>query len=216
MKIYIDTANLEEIRKAADLGIIDGVTTNPSIISREKVQGMEQTKAHFAKICEIMHGNISAEVIATDYDGMIEEAHQLISIDPRIVVKIPATQLGIRVIHHLTEQGVKTNCTLVFSLLQALAAMKAGATYVSPFVGRLEDQGIEGLQLIRKIMEMKRMYGYTSEIICASVRTKHHIKECIALGADVVTCPYEFILTFFQHHLTEAGLAQFLSDYKNQ
>lgn len=216
MKIFLDTANLEEIRVAADLGIIDGVTTNPSLVAREKVNSLEGMKSHFSKICELMHGNISVEVIATDFDGMIEEAHELISIDPRIVVKVPATQTGVRVIHHLSEQGIKTNCTLVFSVLQSLAAMKAGATYISPFVGRLEDQGVDGLAVIEQIVNMKAKYGFETEVLCASVRTKQHIQRCIELGVDIVTCPYPFILTFFEHPLTEEGLKQFLKDYNGQ
>jgi transaldolase len=216
MKIYLDTANLEEIRNAADLGIIDGVTTNPSLVAKEKVSGIDEMKIHFAKICELMHGNISVEVIATDFDAMIEEAHELISIDPRIVVKVPATQTGIRVMHRLSEQGIKTNCTLVFSVLQALAAMKAGATYISPFIGRLEDQGVDGLAVIQQIVNMKKKYGFTAEVLCASVRTKQHIQRCIDIGVDIVTCPYSFILTFYEHPLTEQGLQKFLKDYHNQ
>ena len=213
MKIYLDTANLDEIRNASELGIIDGVTTNPSLVAKEGVMGMQETKIHFAKICELIHGNISVEVIATEYDEMITEAHELISIDPRIVIKVPATQKGIKVLHSLSEQAIKTNCTLVFSPLQALAAMKAGATYVSPFVGRLEDQGTDGLAVVEQIVKMKKTYGYGTEVLCASVRTKQHIQRCIDLGVDIVTCPFSFILTFFDHPLTEIGLQQFLSDY---
>ena len=213
MKIYLDTANLDEIRNASELGIIDGVTTNPSLVAKEGVLGMQETKVHFAKICELIHGNISVEVIATDYDEMVAEAHELISIDPRIVIKVPATQMGIKVLHALSGQSIKTNCTLVFSPLQALAAMKAGATYVSPFVGRLEDQGTDGLAVVEQIVKMKKTYGYGTEVLCASVRTKQHIQRCIDLGVDIVTCPFSFILTFFDHPLTEKGLQQFLSDY---
>lgn len=213
MKIYLDTANLDEIGNASELGIIDGVTTNPSLVAKEGVLGIQETKKHFAKICELIHGNISVEVIATEYDEMIAEAHELISIDPRIVIKVPATQKGIKVLHTLSEQAIKTNCTLVFSPLQALAAMKAGATYVSPFVGRLEDQGTDGLAVIEQIVKMKKTYGYETEVLCASVRTKQHIQRCIDLGVDIVTCPFSFVLTFFDHPLTEKGLHQFLSDY---
>lgn len=213
MKLYLDTANLDEIRNASELGIIDGVTTNPSLVAKEGVLGIQETKIHFAKICELIHGNISVEVIATEYDKMIAEAHELISIDPRIVIKVPATQKGIKVLHTLSEQAIKTNCTLVFSPLQALAAMKAGATYVSPFVGRLEDQGTDGLAVVEQIVKMKKTYGYGTEVLCASVRTKQHIQRCIDLGVDIVTCPFSFVLTFFDHPLTEKGLQQFLSDY---
>ncbi len=213
MKIYLDTANLDEIRNASELGIIDGVTTNPSLVAKEGVLGMQETKIHFAKICALIHGNISVEVIATEYDQMIAESHELISIDPRIVIKVPATQMGIKVLHTLSEQAIKTNCTLVFSPLQALAAMKAGAKYVSPFVGRLEDQGTDGLAVVEQIVKMKQTYGYGTEVLCASVRTKQHIQRCIDLGVDIVTCPFSFILTFFDHPLTEKGLQQFLSDY---
>ncbi len=213
MKIYLDTANLEEIREAAALGIVDGVTTNPSLVAKEGANSLEKTKEHFARMSELIRGNISVEVVATEYQAMIDEAHELISIDPRIVVKLPATELGLRVLHHLSEQGIKTNCTLVFSTLQALAAMKAGATYVSPFVGRLDDSGVDGLSVIESIVNMKRMYGYETQVLCASVRTKQHLQRCIELGVDIVTCPYAFVLTFYQHPLTEKGLAAFLDAY---
>ena len=213
MKIYLDTANLDEIREAAALGIVDGVTTNPSLVAKEGANSLEKTKNHFAKMSELIRGNISVEVVATEYQSMIDEAHELISIDPRIVVKLPATELGLRVLHHLSEQGIKTNCTLVFSTLQALAAMKAGATYVSPFVGRLDDSGVDGLSVIESIVNMKRTYGYETQVLCASVRTKQHLQRCIELGVDIVTCPYAFVLTFYQHPLTEKGLAAFLDAY---
>ncbi|MCG8525907.1 MAG: fructose-6-phosphate aldolase [Opitutales bacterium] len=213
MKIYLDTANLDQIREASELGIINGVTTNPSLVAKEGVNGIADTKAHFAKICELMDGNISVEVIATDMEGMIAEAHELISIDPRIVVKAPATRTGLKVIHRLSDQGIKTNCTLVFSVLQALAAMKAGATYVSPFVGRLEDKGVDGLGVIAQMVQMKKNYEFETEILCASVRTQNHIQRCIELGVDIVTCPYEFVLTFYDHPQTEDGLKKFLMDY---
>jgi len=213
MKIYLDTANLDEIREAASLGIIDGVTTNPSLVAREGANTLEKTKIHFSHMSELIHGNISVEVVSTDYDAMVKEAHELIAIDPRIVVKLPATETGLRVLHHLASLGIKTNCTLVFSVLQALAAMKAGATYVSPFVGRLEDSGVDGLAVIESIVKMKRTYQYETQVLCASVRTKQHLQRCIELGVDIVTCPYSFVLTFYQHPLTEKGLQNFLDAY---
>ncbi len=213
MKIYLDTANLDEIREAASLGIVDGVTTNPSLVAKEGANTLEKTKAHFEQMCELTHGNISVEVIATEFDSMVREAHELISIDPRIVVKLPATEMGLKVLHHLSSQEIKTNCTLVFSLLQAMAAMKAGATYVSPFVGRLEDSGEDGLGVVESIVNMKRQYGYSTQVLCASVRTKQHLQRCIELGVDIVTCPYSFVLSFYHHPLTEKGLENFLADY---
>ena len=213
MKIYLDTANLDEITKAAELGIIDGVTTNPSLVAKEGANSLELTKQHFSRMCELTHGNISVEVVALDFEGMVKEAHELISIDPRIVVKLPATELGLMVLHHLSGQGIKTNCTLVFSMLQALAAMKAGATYVSPFVGRLEDNGEDGLKVVDSIVRMKKEYGFSTQVLCASVRTKQHLQRCIEIGVDIVTCPYNFVTSFYQHPLTEKGLQAFLEAY---
>jgi len=174
---------------------------------------MEATRKHFAKMPEWVEGDISVEVIATELEAMMEEAQQLVSIDPRIVIKAPATETGLKLIYQLSRQGIKTNCTLVFSVLQALAAMKAGATYVSPFVGRLEDRGIDGLGVIEQMVQMKRNYGYETEILCASVRTQHHLHRCIAMGVDIVTCPYDFVLEFYHHPQTEEGLQKFLNDY---
>jgi transaldolase len=213
MKIYLDTANIEEIEQANELGIVDGVTTNPALVARENVKGISQTQKHFAKICSIVSGNVSVEVVSEGYDAMVAEAHELLKIDPRIVVKLPATETGMRVLHHLSEQSIKTNCTLVFSILQAMAAMKAGATYVSPFVGRQEDQGVDGIQVVEQMVRMKRTYGFSTEILCASVRTKYHIQRCIEIGVDIVTCPFAFVKTFYAHPQTESGLKAFMQAY---
>lgn len=216
MKIFIDTANIEQIEQAFALGIIDGVTTNPSLISRENISDKSAIVAHYKKILEVSEGDLSAEVIATDHRGMMAEAEELSSISGRIVIKLPCTTEGIKTVKALSSKGIKTNCTLIFSLQQCLVAMKAGATYVSPFIGRLEDIGDNGIQLISETLAMKQAYGFSSEIICTSVRNLNHIKECIRAGADIVTCTYNFLPRLIEHPLTQAGLKSFLKDYRSR
>lgn len=213
MKIFLDTANLEQIAQANEMGVIDGVTTNPTIISKENIESSEQIKDHYKSILKLGIVNLSAEVIATDHKGMMKEAKALANLSPNIVVKIPCTVEGIKTVKKLSLKGISTNCTLIFSLQQCLMAMKAGATYVSPFIGRLEDQGDIGINLIADAIAMKNNYGFNSQIICTSVRNLHHIKECIRLGADIITCTYDFLPKLINHPLTETGLDQFLSDY---
>ncbi len=214
MKFFIDTANLKDIKEAHDLGILDGVTTNPSLMAKEGVTGKENILNHYKKICDIVEGDVSAEVISTDFEGMIKEAEELVKIAPNIVVKIPMIQEGIKAIKHLSDKGIKTNCTLVFSVGQAILAAKAGATYVSPFIGRLDDISEDGLQLIADIRMVYDNYGYTTEILAASVRHTAHIIGCAKIGADVITSPLKPILGLLKHPLTDIGLAKFLADYK--
>lgn len=214
MKFFIDTANLEQIKEAQNLGILDGVTTNPSLMAKEGITGQQRILAHYKAICDIVQGDVSAEVIATDYEGMIREGEALAEIDPQIVVKIPMITSGLRAIKHLSAQGIKTNCTLVFSSGQALLAAKAGATYVSPFIGRLDDIGVDGLQLIQDIRLIFDNYQYATQILAASVRNSTHITECAKIGADVVTAPLSAITGLLKHPLTDIGLEKFLSDYK--
>jgi transaldolase len=214
MKFFIDTANLNEIQTAHDLGVLDGVTTNPSLMAKEGISGKENILAHYKAICEIVSGDVSAEVVSTDYQGILKEAEELIKIDPKIVVKVPMIIEGVKAIKELARLGIKTNCTLVFSAGQALLAAKAGATYVSPFVGRLDDISIDGIQLIKQIVEIYRNYDFKTEVLAASVRHPVHILKCAELGTDVVTCSLSAILSLFNHPLTDLGLAKFLEDYK--
>jgi len=214
MKFFIDTANLKDIKEANELGILDGVTTNPSLMAKEGITGQENILNHYKEICNIVKGDVSAEVISTDFDGMIKEAEELVKIAPNIIVKIPMIQEGIKAIKYLSSKGIKTNCTLVFSVGQALLAAKAGATYVSPFIGRLDDISENGLQLIADIRLVYDNYGYNTEILAASIRHTMHINECAKIGADVITSPLKPILGLLNHPLTDNGLAKFLADYK--
>ncbi len=214
MKFFIDTANLNDIKEAHELGILDGVTTNPSLMAKEGITGADNILNHYKKICEIVSGDVSAEVISTDFEGMIKEAEELVKIAPNIVVKIPMIQEGIKAIKYLSGKDIKTNCTLVFSVGQALLAAKAGATYVSPFIGRLDDISTDGLQLISDIRLVYDNYGYQTEILAASVRHTMHIIDCAKIGADVITSPLKPILGLLKHPLTDIGLEKFLADYK--
>ena len=213
MKFFIDTANLEQIKEAQDLGILDGVTTNPSLMAKEGISGDENVFNHYKAICDIVDGDVSAEVIATDFEGMVKEGEYLASLHPQIVVKVPAIKEGIKAIKHFSNKGIRTNCTLIFSSGQALLAAKAGATYVSPFVGRLDDVSTNGMQLIDDIRLIYDNYAFETQILAASVRHTMHIIQCAELGADVMTGPLSAILGLLKHPLTENGLAQFLADH---
>ncbi len=213
MKFFIDTANLEQIKEAQDLGVLDGVTTNPSLMAKEGITGDANIKKHYVDICNIVTGDVSAEVISTDYEGMIKEADELIKLHEQIIIKIPMIKDGIKAIKTLSDRGIKTNCTLVFSPGQALLAAKAGATYVSPFVGRLDDISSDGIRLIDEIRGIYDNSGFDTEILAASVRHTHHIIECAKVGADVITAPLSAILGLLKHPLTDSGLEKFLADY---
>lgn len=214
MKFFVDTASLDSIKEAKDLGILDGVTTNPSLMAKEGITGQANILAHYKKICDIVEGDVSAEVISTDFEGMVKEGHILADIAPNIVVKIPMIKDGIKAISYFTDQGIRTNCTLVFSAGQAILAAKAGATYLSPFIGRVDDLNWDGMTLIQDIAEIYAIQGYDTEILAASVRTSLHIVQAAKYGADVVTCPLTAILGLLKHPLTDIGLAQFLADHK--
>ena len=214
MKFFIDTANLDQIREAQDLGILDGVTTNPSLMAKEGITGKKNIINHYKKICEIVDGDVSAEVIATDFDGIIKEGKELAKLHEQIVVKVPMIKEGIKAIKYFSDNGIRTNCTLVFSAGQALLAAKAGATYVSPFIGRLDDISTDGLNLIADIRLIYDNYGYETQILAASVRHSMHILECAKIGADVMTGPLSTIEGLLNHPLTDLGLAKFLADYK--
>jgi len=215
MKFFIDTANLDQIREAQDLGVLDGVTTNPSLMAKEGISGTDRVMKHYADICEIVgDGDVSAEVIATDFDGMVKEGEDLAALHENIVVKVPMTKDGIKAIRYFTDKGIRTNCTLIFSAGQALLAAKAGASYVSPFVGRLDDISTDGIDLIEQIRTIYDNYGFDTEILAASVRHPMHIIACAEIGADVMTCPLSVILQLLKHPLTDIGLAQFLADHK--
>ena len=214
MKFFIDTANLDQIREAQDLGVLDGVTTNPSLMAKEGITGTNNILKHYINICDIVDGDVSAEVIAIDYEGIVKEGTALAELHPQIVVKIPMIKDGIKAIKYFSDRGVKTNCTLVFSAGQALLAAKAGATYVSPFIGRLDDISSDGLTLIEDIRLIYDNYGFETEILAASVRHTMHIMQCAKIGADVITAPLSAILGLLKHPLTDSGLAQFLADYK--
>lgn len=214
MKFFIDTANLEQIREAQDLGVLDGVTTNPSLMAKEGITGRNNILKHYVDICKIVDGDVSAEVIATDLKGMIKEGEELAELHEQIVVKIPMIKEGIKAIKYFSDHGIRTNCTLVFSAGQALLAAKAGATYVSPFIGRLDDISTDGLNLIADIRLIYDNYGFETKILAASVRHSMHIIECAKLGADVMTGPLSSIEGLLKHPLTDIGLKQFLDDYK--
>lgn len=214
MKFFIDTANLAEIKEAYDLGVLDGVTTNPSLMAKEGISGKDRILGHYKAICDIVDDCVSAEVIATDLKGMIAEGEELAEIDEKIVVKIPMIEDGIKAIKYFSQKGIRTNCTLVFSAGQALLAAKAGASYVSPFIGRLDDVSTDGIQLIEQIVHIYNNYGYATEVLAASIRHPMHIIQCAEIGADVATCPLSAIKALLKHPLTDSGLEKFLSDYK--
>jgi len=213
MKFFIDTANLDQIREAQDLGVLDGVTTNPSLMAKEGITGQDNVINHYREICKIVDGDVSAEVISTDFENIIKEGLELAKLDDKIVVKVPMIKDGVKAIKYFTNEGIKTNCTLIFSAGQALLAAKAGATYVSPFIGRLDDISTNGLGLIEDIRLIYDNYGYESQILAASVRHTIHILECAKIGADVMTGPLSAILALLKHPLTDSGLAQFLADH---
>ena len=214
MKFFIDTANLTQIKDANDLGILDGVTTNPSLMAKEGITGQNNILRHYVDICNIVDGPVSAEVISTDYEGMIKEGDALAELHPNIVVKVPMILEGIKAIKYFSNKGIKTNCTLIFSVGQALLAAKAGATYVSPFIGRLDDISTDGLNLIDEIRTVFDNYPYETEILAASVRHPMHIIDCAKIGADVMTGPLSAITALAKHPLTDIGLAKFLADYQ--
>ncbi len=214
MKFFIDTANLEQIKEAQDLGVLDGVTTNPSLMAKEGISGYDNVMAHYKAICDIVDGDVSAEVISTDFEGMIKEGENLAALHPQIVVKVPAIKDGIKAIKYFSNKGIKTNCTLIFSAGQALLAAKAGATYVSPFIGRLDDISTDGTQLIDEIRLVFDNYMFETQILAASVRHTMHIMQCAHIGADVMTGPLSAITGLLKHPLTDSGLAQFLADHK--
>lgn len=215
MKFFIDTANLEQIKEANDLGVLDGVTTNPTLMAKEGISGKDNVLKHYKAICEIVgDGDVSAEVIATDYDGMIKEGEELAELHENIVVKVPMTKDGVKALKYFSDKGIRTNCTLVFSAGQALLAAKAGASYVSPFIGRLDDISFDGIELIEQIRVIYDNYGFDTEILAASVRHPIHIIKCAEIGADVMTGPLSAIMALLKHPLTDSGLAQFLADHK--
>lgn len=215
MKFFIDTANLDQIKEAQELGVLDGVTTNPSLMAKEGIAGTQNILDHYIKICNIVKGgDISAEVISTDFKGMVEEGEKLAALHPQIVVKVPMIKDGVKALKYFTDKGIRTNCTLVFSAGQALLAAKAGASYVSPFIGRLDDVSTSGLKLIEDIRTIYDNYGFDTDILAASVRHPMHIIDCALVGADVVTCPLSAITALLNHPLTDIGLEKFLQDYQ--
>ena len=214
MKFFIDTANLDQIKEAEAFGVLDGVTTNPSLMAKEGITGQDNILKHYVDICEAVEGDVSAEVVSTDLAGMIKEGEALAALHPQIVVKIPMIEEGIKALKYFSDQGIKTNCTLVFSAGQALLAAKAGATYVSPFIGRLDDISTDGLNLIEEIREIYDNYNFETQILAASVRHTMHVIDCAKIGADVMTGPLSSIKGLLKHPLTDIGLAKFLEDYK--
>lgn len=214
MKFFIDTANLDQIKEAQDLGVLDGVTTNPSLMAKEGITGRNNILKHYVAICNIVEGDVSAEVIATDFEGMVKEGEELAELHPQIVVKIPMIKEGVKALKYFTDHGIRTNCTLVFSAGQALLAAKAGATYVSPFIGRLDDVSTDGLELIADIRLIYDNYGFETQILAASVRHTMHVINCAKIGADVMTGPLSSIEGLLKHPLTDIGLEKFLADYK--
>jgi transaldolase len=215
MKFFIDTANLDQIKEAQDLGVLDGVTTNPSLMAKEGITGKENILQHYLDICEIVDGDVSAEVVATDFDGIVREGEELAKLHKQIIVKVPMIKEGVKAIKYFSDKGIKTNCTLVFSAGQALLAAKAGATYVSPFLGRLDDISTDGLDLIADIRLIYDNYGFETEILAASIRHTMHVINCAKLGADVMTGPLSSIDGLLKHPLTDSGLAKFLEDAKS-
>jgi transaldolase len=214
MKFFIDTANLDQIREAQSLGVLDGVTTNPSLMAKEGITGEKNIIQHYFDICEIVDGDVSAEVISLDFNGMVKEGKILAALHPQIVVKIPMIEDGVKALKYFYDEGIKTNCTLIFSVGQALLAAKAGATYMSPFIGRLDDISTDGLNLIQEIRDIYDNYGFETQILAASVRHTMHVIECAKIGADVMTGPLSSIKGLLKHPLTDIGLAKFLEDYK--
>lgn len=214
MKFFIDTANLDQIREAYDLGVLDGVTTNPSLMAKEGIAGESNVMKHYEAICQIVPGDVSAEVIATDFDGIIQEGERLATIADNIVVKVPMIKAGVKALKYFYDHDIRTNCTLVFSAGQAILAAKAGATYLSPFIGRIDDTNWDGMELIKQIAELYAIQGYDTEILAASIRSSKHIVEAAMAGADVVTCPLSAITGLLKHPLTDIGLEQFLADHK--
>ncbi|NJL13859.1 MAG: fructose-6-phosphate aldolase [Microscillaceae bacterium] len=214
MKFFIDTALLHEIREANDLGVLDGVTTNPSLMAKAGISGKENILKHYHEICQLVEGDVSAEVIATEYEGMIREGEELAEIHENIVVKVPMTRDGVKALRTFYKMGIRTNCTLVFSAGQAILAAKAGATYVSPFIGRLDDASTDGLSLIEQMVLIYRNFGFETQILAASIRHTMHLVHCAEIGADVVTCPLNVITGLLYHPLTDIGLAKFLEDHR--
>ncbi|WP_421764842.1 fructose-6-phosphate aldolase [Ekhidna sp.] len=214
MKFFIDTANLDEIKEAQDLGVLDGVTTNPSLMAKEGITGEANILKHYKDICDIVDDNVSAEVIATEYEKMVAEGRELAKIDDKIVVKIPMIKGGVKAISALSAEGIRTNCTLIFSAGQAMLAAKAGASYVSPFIGRLDDVCTDGLALIEQIVGIFDNYGFETEVLAASIRHNMHLIQCAEIGADVATCPLSVITGLLKHPLTDSGLEKFLADYQ--
>ncbi|MBS9525629.1 fructose-6-phosphate aldolase [Litoribacter ruber] len=213
MKFFIDTANLDEIREAYDLGVLDGVTTNPSLMAKEGITGDDNVRNHYKAICDIVDDKVSAEVIATEFDQIIAEGKELAKIDDKIVVKVPMIKDGVKALKYFKSEGIRTNCTLVFSAGQAILAAKAGATYLSPFIGRLDDISYDGLELIQQIVHIYQTQGYETEVLAASIRHTMHLVKCAEVGADVVTCPLKVITGLLKHPLTDSGLATFLADH---
>lgn len=214
MKFFIDTANLSQIREAQELGVLDGVTTNPSLMAKEGIVGHDNVLKHYVDICNIVDGDVSAEVISTDLKGIIDEGEMLASLHKQIVVKVPMIKDGVKALKYFSQKGIRTNCTLVFSAGQALLAAKAGATYVSPFIGRLDDINQDGVELIHQIVHIYNTYGYETQVLAASIRNPLHIVKCAEAGADVATCPLSAIMDLLKHPLTDSGLAKFLEDAK--
>lgn len=214
MKFFIDTANLDQIKEAKDLGVLDGVTTNPSLMAKEGISGQDRIFKHYVTICDLVDGDVSAEVIATDFDGIVKEGEVLAQLAPNIVVKVPMIKDGVKALRYFSDNGIRTNCTLVFSAGQAILAAKAGATYLSPFIGRIDDINWEGKDLIREIAEIYAIQGYETEILAASIRSSKSIVEAARAGADVVTCPLDSILGLLKHPLTDIGLEKFLADHR--
>lgn len=214
MKFFIDTANLEQIKEANDFGVLDGVTTNPSLMAKEGIKGEDNVIAHYKAICDIVEGDISAEVISTDFEGMVEEGKKLAALNDKIVVKVPMIKDGVKALKFFSQNNIKTNCTLVFSAGQALLAAKAGATYVSPFIGRLDDISYDGVDLIAQIARIYAIHGLQTQILAASIRNPVHIVKCAEVGADVITSPLPSIMALLNHPLTDIGLKKFLEDHK--
>ncbi|WP_236975560.1 fructose-6-phosphate aldolase [Membranihabitans maritimus] len=214
MKFFIDTANIDQIKEAKDLGVLDGVTTNPSLMAKEGITGTKNIRNHYAKICDVVDGDVSAEVISVDFEGIVNEGKELASIADNIVVKVPMIKEGVKALRWFSDHGIKTNCTLVFSAGQAILAAKAGANYLSPFIGRIDDINWEGMDLIRQIAEIYAIQDFDTEILAASIRSSKHIVDAAISGADVVTCPLSSITGLLKHPLTDIGLEKFLADYK--
>ncbi|MEO1654724.1 MAG: fructose-6-phosphate aldolase [Bacteroidota bacterium] len=214
MKFFIDTANLDDIKEAHDLGVLDGVTTNPSLMAKEGITGKDNIMKHYAAICEIVDGDVSAEVIATDFEGMVQEGEELTEIHENIVVKVPMIKDGVKALKYFYDHNIRTNCTLIFSPGQAILAAKAGATYLSPFLGRLDDISSDGLNLVEQIVGIYENYAYETEVLAASIRHSMHLIRCAEIGVDVVTCPLNVITSLLKHPLTDIGLEKFLADHK--